>query len=334
MIGSLDLVRLLNDAPKAIKIYDAARRAADGDEAALAYLKSEGWREGLDLIRPGAADVGQQIFDRARQAVADIRGIAAGDVIEGEYREIKPAAPWSGFLQRLERQRFGGHIVIGEPGGGKTQLAKKLAYRWKKKLGRQVEFFGAYPEDVPDWATSMGMRTLVHRMDKLQAYLDAHEGRDPDEEDDEEGEEPRVPTLPPSDRIIVIDESSMTMSTSALDPRRNAVIKALANCRHIGWNVVTIAQMTGLLALPLLGQTTIWVKKPSGAELETDRDNQKVKALWRNAMEAFDTVPRSPWWPAYPDMRAWCYVESPSVGGQPGYKGLVPFKPAPDVDEE
>ena len=334
-MAGLELLRLLEGAPRVLKLYDAARKAAEGDAYALEYMKADGWREGLDLLHPGAGEAGQLIFDRARQAVSDIRGIAAGNVIEGEFRDLAPSAPWSGFLHRLERQRFGGHIVIGEPGGGKTQLAKKLAYRWMKKLGRQVEFFGAYPDDVPhSWATSMGMRTLVHRMDKLQAYLDAHEGRDPDEEDGEGDEESIIPTLPPTDRIIVIDESSMTMSTSALDPRRNAVIRALANCRHIKWNVVAIAQMTGLLALPLLGQTTIWVKKPSGAELETDRDNPKVKALWRNAMEAFDTVQRSPWWPAYPDMRAWCYVESPSVGGQPGYRGLVPFSPAPDYDEK
>ncbi len=338
------LLRLAQQAPTAARIaraVDLVRRGRTDENAgafdeALSYLRQDGLYDGLDLARPGAGEIGRQVTQQAVDAIGQIRATIRGDW--AEYHEVEGTGarvPWGGFVRRLERQRFGGHVLLGQPGMGKTQLAKRLAYRWMKRLGRPVEFFGAYPEDLPDWGTSMGMRTLVHRMEKLQAYLDAHEGRDPDEET--EKDEPALrqePSLPPTERVIVIDESSMSMTTSAHDPRRNAVIRSLANCRHVDWTVAVIAQMSGLIALPLLGQTTVWVKKPSGAELDTDRDNPMVRRLWQRAMEAFSRVKENPYWYQYPDVRAWSYVESPSVGGEPGYQGLVPNGMAPDYDEE
>ncbi len=336
MIGSLDLVRLLNDAPKAIKIYGAARRAADGDEAALAYLKAEGWREGLDLIRPGAADVGQQIFDRARQAVADIRGIAAGDVIEGEFREVSAPIPWRDFLGRVRRQSFGGHIIVGPIGMGKTQLAKRLAWTWRRQHGYQVEAVDLYDEDCPDWAVTIGMSTLVHRMKRLKRYLDAKAIRDDDEDPEEEDEDLRgIPaTMPPQRRVVIIDEAGMAMGTQAADAPRRAALRALTQARHIQWCVIYIGQDFRQIPEVLLSQCTRWAKHPNGDEAHTDRDNPLVRAFWTRAGEAFSQVRQSPHWAQFPDVRAWSYVESPPINGVPGYRGLVPSYMAPDVDEE
>ncbi len=237
------LFRLARQAPTAARIARAVavvragrtEENADAFDEALSYLRQDGLYDGLELVRPGAGEIGRQVTQQARDAVSQIRATIQGDW--AEYREIdgsEPRIPWGGFVRRLEQQRYGGHLIFGEPGSGKSELAKALAYRWMKNLARPVEFFGWYPGDVPSWGRVMSMDTLVHRAKKIQEYLDWSEGRDPDEEVPEpeskvtrsafQKQAARIeraygrltrqrPALPPSGRIILIDETRTSMST-------------------------------------------------------------------------------------------------------------------------
>lgn len=323
-----DLFYLARLAPTATKLISIAKRAADGDPAALDYLKRQGWHEALELLQPGAGDTAQVIIEQTRQAARNIEQALNGNVIDAQYR-VLDSAPWSGFLERLIGQRHGAHIILGPVGSGKTSLALKLAQRYQAEHGYRVECVQMYGEDKPSWAVTISRETLVKRMQRLAAHLDGLA------EDDDESESKSEPApMPPTERVIVIDEASLGLSNNPNDPARRAAIQALASCRHLSWQVVYIGQWAGLLPLSLLGQSVVWVKKPDGREQYTDRDNPAVRDLWARASEAFRELQSSPWYTEpYRDPRAWAYCDCASLAGKTGYHGMVPFTPASDTTE-
>lgn len=313
--------------PQGQQLVEKVRRHHEGDLGASLDL-AQHWHRDLIGLAGAVHPVAGRVAERLYRAVGDVREAIAGDVIEGEFYEVRPP-PYERFLGRLFRQRWGGHIVIGPVGSGKTALAHKLAYRYSQESGYRCEFVNCYGEDLPWFAHTIGMHTLMARMDRLGRYLEAQV--EPDEgEDAEEDDDRQMPSLPPTQRVIVIDEASLSMSTHAASKERKAAFQALAQCRHLRWHVVLIAQWTGQLPLGLFSQTVVWIKRPHGREIQTDRDNPAIRDLWTRAVEAFDDLRQSPWYrPPYDDPRAWAYVDAPTLNGAAGWTGLVPFTPSP-----
>ncbi|MDA8216155.1 MAG: hypothetical protein M0Z94_00905 [Dehalococcoidales bacterium] len=337
-LNAANLLRLAQSAPTAAKIYSAWQRARRGDRQAIDYLRSEGWAEAVDLlVAPGAGAMAKEALGHATDAYRTLKGIRptpGGDVVDAEYRvleeteaEAGPRPPWSPFLKRLFSQRYGGHIVIGPYGSGKTSAALRLAQVCREGLGYTVETVAMYEEDRPEWAVPLNKETLIHRAKKIARYLNSQGVRDPDEPIDPdlvEEDDGTPPTLPAGGKVIVIDEASAAMGLH--DPTRAAVMLALYHCRHVDWIVIFIAQMAALLPEPLLGQSVKWVKRPTGDEDATDRNNRVVRELWRAAGEAFGELRRSPWYQEpYRDWRAWAYCDARALDTGPGYRGLIPF---------
>lgn len=316
----MDILRLIQSAPAATKLLATLQRAQRGDAEAVAWLKSEGWAEALEIYQPGAGKMGKRILHHVREAKRNIEQTISGDAIEGDFREVPP---WEPFIKRVLAQTHGGHIILGSVGTGKTMLALKLAQRYQQEHGYKVECVNMYGSDVPPFAVSISKETLIKRMTKLSEYLD---GQNTEDDEDDEKRKPKSVSLPPVNRIIVIDEASLTMTHNANDPARRAAIQALTQCRHLSWVVLYIAQWAGQLPLQLFGQTTVWVKKPDGRESMTDRDNPAVRDLWERAGQAFNELCSSPWYqePVL-DYRAWAYCDAPSLNGARGYRGMVPF---------
>lgn len=340
----IDLIRLLQAAPTVSKLAAAAAKAQKGDPSALAYLKSEGWAEALDVaVHPGAGQIAKQALGHAREAYDTIRQVqspaADPNVIDGEYSEVldDTPIPWGSFLTRLLRLPYGGHLIIGPIGGGKTSLATRLAKRVSQLHGFDVECVNYYPNDLPPYAVTIGTETLIHRMKMLTRYLKSFAKHDEEEEwnvepDPEEESKMGPPKMPPRNKVIIIDEMSLALSNNPNDPGRRAAIQALMQCRHLNWIVIFIAQQASLLPLPLFQQTISWVKQPLGDESDMDRDNPFVKMLWARASEAFADMKNSPWYRAnYGTPKAWTYCHCRALDGGPGYTGLIPFS-KPEAD--
>ncbi len=335
----MNLGSLLTQAPKGINLLQMAQRAANGDPEAVTYLRENGLYDVLDLVvHPGAGTAGRKVLEGVREMAS------------GEYTQVlEPGEsyPWSGFVKRLLNQRSGGHIFLGQMGTGKTTLAVKLAWQWANKLGYDVEFVGLYGEDLPDFGKTVHFDTLVHRMGCLTEYLKA-QGVPDDEDyfqesgDDDEDEElelfghrtrirkPRRPRykaqLPPARKVIVIDEMGMQVKRGVQSAQREAVMQYLAQSRHVHSLVLFLAQYASQIPLNVFGQSTIWVKRPTGSEKDTDRDNILVRQCWEEAEEAFRRLRQTGWQvDPYQDWRSWAYVHCPSLTGAPGYQGMVPF---------
>ncbi len=248
-------------------------------------------------------------------------------MIDGEYRVIEDGPPWRSFLNRLLHEKFGAHIILGQPGTGKTSLGVRLAERLSMALGYRIEGVNMYPEDLPETAVTIGMDTLTKRMKQLKQYLDSLATPDEDEKESE-GEEGTA-GLPPTHRVILIDEAILAMSSSPMDPGRRAALQALAQCRHLSWIVIYIGQWAGQLPVALLSNSVVWVKQPTGREAETDRDHPVVKKLWQDATEGFKSLRGWEWYiQPWKDKRSWAYCDCKSLNGGRGYQGMIPFLPS------
>lgn len=330
----LDLLRLLQAAPTATRLVTQISRAQQGDQEALEYLKSAGWSEALDLVKPGAGEIGRQVLQQAQDALHNIQGTIQGGIIDGEAHEVYP---WDGFLRRLLRQPNSSHIILGPTGSGKTTLAMRLAQALSEEQNYKVEFCNVYGDDLPDFGVTISMETLTARMRKLSKYLKNQTTEDEDAdyenaEPTEQEEETKGVGMPPMNRVIVLDEAILAMTSNPNDPGRKAALQALAQCRHLRWHCIWIGQWAGQIPLPLLGQAILWVKRPNGRESLTDRDHPIVRDLWERAGSGFNRLSSMPYYVnPYRDKRSWAFVDCESLNGGAGFSGMVPFNPI-DVD--
>ncbi len=289
------LVRLLTR-PEARTLLWALRAASAGQPQVL--LSQETILSAAELLRPGSAPL-------LRTALENIQAVLEGRTAVDA--EVRP--PWAAFLEKLRHSRWGGHVIIGAMGTGKTALAVKLAWTWHEVLGYPVEALNLWKEDLPDFARPLDGEEFARRLKQLKAYLQDTEGKAPP---------------PPKRRVILIDEMSMAVDPHAADRMRRAAIAALVQSRHLEWIVIYVAQLARQIPLDLLSLCTFWVKKPLGVEGMTDRENPLVRDLWERAGEAFRGYTTSPWYrPPYDHPQAWAYVHSEPLG----YAGLVPFTP-------
>lgn len=319
-------LRLLQKSDSIIRLYGVTREAAQGNPEAREYLKKNGIWDIADIWREGGGSA-------ARLAVQAARDVWAGNkpnVVDGEFR-VLDSPPWEHFLNRLIQQPNSANIIVGPTGQGKTQLAIKLAARLSEAHGYTVNWCCLFPGDVPDFGKTISLSTLVKRMNRLQSYLQATQ--DEDEEDllgdtpAPKNEKKEPPVLPPQNRVVVIDEVGMAMSSNAQDPARRAALRALAESRHVRWHVVWIGQQLGQFPMGLLAQSICWIKRPDGREAELDRmDVPLVRHLWGAAREAHESLRSSEWYAEpWKHQKAWAYVDAQSINGGPGYQGLCPF---------
>ena len=318
--------RGLQMAPSAVKIAVAVDRARQGDRVAIEWLKTQGWREGARLLIQDGDQAVDQIAAHGRAAIDTARRAIRGDlnVIDAEWREVTDEpVPWLGFTKRMAAQKFGGHIIVGSPGTGKTTLARRIGEVYFKQHGYRVECANWYPADVPSFGYIISMDTLVDRMAQLSKYLKSLE--DPGEDDESAKTPKETASLPPGKRVILIDEAILAMSASPMDKARRAALQYLAQCRHLDTIVVYVGQWLGQLPLALLGQTTVWLKRPMGNEAHSDRDNPIVRSLWERAAEGFASYRQLPHADDFPDWRSWAYCEAQTLNGHPGYVGMLPF---------
>jgi len=330
-----DVLRLLQAAPNAIRLMDSVKRALNGDQSAIDYLRSEGWWQALEIIQPGAGGIGQQVVHHGEQAVTAIRDALQGNIIEGEYREV---LGYDHFVRWIRRQRWGSYVIIGPKGQGKTTLALRLAQVWNNETGWPVEMVNAYPEDRLEFVEPVGTRKFIARIKRLVDLLNPPEpNRDEDDDEDTEPVEPEMLDRmlePYKRRIIVIDEMSLAVGTSGMDAGRILVRQIMAQARHLNWLIVYIGQLTRMLPQDLLNCDVVFVKKPAGREALTDRQEPLSMDIWERATAAFQGVRNQPEWDHYPDVRAWAYVDCQDMGVGKGYQGMMPFSRPSEEDDD
>lgn len=320
----LELLRAIPDPRLLLKLMARLRAAGQGDPRAVEYFRSkEAVRDLGSLFFPGREYLLEDIVERGETLLSLARDLLEGRTpyVDGQFRPAEPGPPpWSGFLRRLKAQTHGVHLILGPWGTGKTELAKKLAWVWRKELGYEAEFLNMYLADRPAWGRTLTAETLLERMEQLSRHLRS----------EAEPGGAAAPPLPPQRRVIVADEASLTFERGQIDRVRNAVFAAMGNCRHVEWLIVLVAQFARMIPLEYFSAATVWVKRPEEDISAFDRDNPVITRIWDEAIEAFDGLSRLPWYqPPYDDPRAWAYVVSPPLN----YEGLVPFTPAPKEEE-
>jgi hypothetical protein len=333
MLGIFDLLsRVTSTGPAAARLVMHLNGAREGRPESLAYFRSR--QAVLDVgavFFPGREWLVQDILDRGETLLDLTRRLLNGEpppYVEGEFRPAPDVEPWAGFVRRLKSQPSGSHIILGPRGSGKTTLAKKLAWVYYTGLGYDPEFVNMYRADKPAWGRTILPETLLRRIEKLEAHLRSEAVPDPDES---KPKQMIVVEPPAGKKVIVIDEASMAFERGIVDAFRNAVFAAMLQVRHVNWHMVFVGQYARTIPLELFTGSTVWVKQPHGNETDLDRDNPLIQQIWTEAADAFQKIRSTPWYQgALADPRSWAYVVSPELG----YKGMAPFEPAPEKEED
>lgn len=324
----MNLLAGLQAANAGSTLLNAVRQAAAGDPAALEFLKRDGLYQALEVFgamhgRPGEGGFAREVVEEGKRLLGSMR------IIEGEYRELEPEAPWNGFVRRIVNAKFGGNLILGQPGSGKTFMTFRLAQLNARLTDHRVETTNAYPGDLPTGVYVIGLEELHRRITVLnEAKRRADEflsGRMIDDTTKAQAEAMVAHAVAAfTGRNIILDEAASVIGKMPQDQIRQDVDAVIKQGRHLRWNLYFISQQARDIPEHFFGIANTWVKNPTGMESTTDRES--LKWIWRRGKAAFDEVRSQHWASQWPDPRMWAYVESPAgVGGSSvGYRGMVP----------
>ena len=318
--------RLLRAAPEIGRILGSLDGARKGDQQAIAYLRSEAIGDIAETWREG----GRAASKHAWQAVKEvIRPDGTPGYIDAEYRVLDGAPPFEGFARWLKAQRWGTFVLLGPKNSGKTTLAMRLGQLWHQETGWPVESVMAYPDDRYPFVTSLSTNRFTGRMKAIIALLNPPEPTKGSKEEVLDTDEIEARLEGFKRRIVIIDEASLVVGSSGVDAGRQMVRQIMAQARHLEWLICYCGQLAKMLPGDLLNCEAIFVKEPTGREMDVDRDDRLTRDLWTRATEAFKDVHKSPWWRDFPDKRSWSYVDCIARD----WRGLVPSR-VPQVDSE
>lgn len=309
----MQIARLLQSAPQAAQLVMVVRRAAAGDQAAIDYIRAQGWHEILDLAVPGAGQMAQTTLEGAQSALLTF---LTGGVIEGEYHEIASRPPYAHFVNWLSHLRSGTVVFIGPKGEGKTAGLQRVAEIWHAETGYPVYQVNLDPHDqrrLP-WAHNITMVRFIQEMKDLSAAWAASS-----DDDESTSERARAKMHTFRRRIYLIDEAALAMSPTGPAAGKTAARTAMGLSRHIPFLCGYVGQWARNMPADMFGSDAIFVRHPRGKEPDLDRNDAVTRDLWRSAIAAFEHIYSYEWFAESPVVRSWSYVDAPGV-----YTGLVP----------
>lgn len=343
--------RALQMAPAAVKLAVAVDRARQGDKKAVEWLKTVGWREGVNLFLENGDQAVDQISAHGKAALDTAKRAIRGDlnVVDADFRILSDEpdrAPWQHFTRWLANRTWGSFVLLGPKGSGKTTLALRLAMVWHQRTGWPIEAINLYDDNALPFIYPVAPTVFLERVRKLNEILNPpkDEGEDagkPRLTMDEWAEQIKPKVAPYKKRIVICDEASLWIGRSGQDKGRAALIGLMAQLRHIDYLLIVIAQTTRMLPLESLNCEAIFVKQPLGRESQADRaDTPFIRDIWTAAGQGFEDIRQTDWWrddPAHGlsnDPRAWAYADAPDVGGGHPYRGMMPFnRPMSDAQD-
>ena len=319
--------RLLRSAPEIARLLQSLDGARRGDPEAVKYLRGDAVGDVAEIWRDGGRVASKHAWAAVREVVRPSDG-SAPSYIDGQYRVLDGAAPFEGFTHWLKAQRWGSFVLLGPKNSGKTTLAMRLGQLWQQETGWPVEAVMAYPDDRYPFVTSLSTNRFIGRMKAIIALLNPPESKKGEEAEPLDADEIEARLEGYKRRIVIIDEASLVVGTSGFDAGRGMVRQIMAQARHLEWLICYCGQLAKMLPNDLLNCEAIFVKEPTGREMDVDRDDRLTRDLWTRATEAFKDVRKSPWWTDFPDKRSWSYVDCIARDWQ----GLVPSRvPQTDV---